>query len=84
MRRKKYLFYADQLLDDGCAHGQAKGIASTDNAYTDLVKRHAGQMVRDGRGNWWFVRVERDNESTLWVLENSTVTMHERYVSAAA
>ena len=84
MRRKKrhYLFYADQLMDDGAPHAQARHIISTDNSYVELVKRHARQMVADGRGDWWFVRVERDNESTLWVLENSTVTMHDLYIKA--
>lgn len=83
-RKRKYPFYADRLMDDGCPHGQAKGIATTDNAYHEIIKRHAGQMIRDGRGDWWFVRVERDNESTLWALENSTVTMHDRYITEAA
>lgn len=84
MKRKKYLFYADQLLNDGNSHGLASGIATTDNAYTDLVKRHARQMIADGNGNFWFVKVEADQESTLWALENSTITMHDRYISEAA
>lgn len=82
-RQKTYRFFADKLMDDGCPHAQAKYI-SPHSGYHEIIKRHAAQMVKDGRGDWWFVRVEPDNESTLWALEDSTVTMRERYITAAA
>lgn len=77
--KQKSSFYADELLNDGASHALASGIATTDNAYADIVKRHARLMINNGRGDWWFARVESDSESTLWVLGNATLTMRDRY-----
>jgi len=56
--------------------GQARHIAATDNAYTEIIKRHAARLVADGRGDFYFAKVESDT-ATLWVLDNSTVTYHD-------
>jgi hypothetical protein len=80
MTTKAARFYEDKyighLTDEQKRQRQARCLVHNPQDFADVVIRHAHRLVRDGRGEYQFARVESEGV-TLWVLEESTATYRD-------